>query len=82
MAAPDTQKMMDLVEEKTGYRVSVLVDDTITTHASMVSARSSVKGDVGSKTIYEGARSCRNCLTFLEAKSKNLSLSCPLFMNF
>ena len=42
MAAPDTQKMMDLVEEKTGYRVSVLVDDTITTHASMVSARPSV----------------------------------------
>jgi hypothetical protein len=24
-------------------------------------------GDVGSKTIYEGACSCRNCLTFLEA---------------
>ena len=42
MVPPDTQKMMDLVEEKTGYRVSVSVDNTITTHASMVSARSSV----------------------------------------
>ena len=42
MAAPDTQKMMDLVEEKTGYKVSVSVDNTITTHASMVSASSSV----------------------------------------
>jgi len=32
----------------------------------------------GSKTIYEGACSCRNCLTFLEAKSKNLSLPSPI----
>jgi len=42
MVAPDTQKIMDMVEEKTGYSVSVLVDDKITTHASMVSANSSV----------------------------------------
>jgi len=42
MVAPDTQKMMDLVEENTGYHVSVSVDDKITTHASMVSASSSV----------------------------------------
>ena len=33
-----------------------------------------IKRDVGSKTIYEGACSCRNCLTFPEAKSKSLSL--------
>ena len=42
MVAPDTQKIMDLVEQKTGFGVSVLVDDKITTPAGMVSARSSV----------------------------------------
>jgi hypothetical protein len=42
MPAPDTQKIMDLVEQKTGYRVSVSVDSTITTHVAMVSASSSV----------------------------------------
>ena len=31
-----------------------------------------VRGDVGSKTICEGARSCRNCLTFLESLNKGL----------
>jgi len=31
-----------------------------------------VKGDVGSKTIYEGACSCRNCLAFLEAVNEML----------
>jgi hypothetical protein len=42
MAGSDAQKMMDLVEEKTGYKVSISVDDTITTQASMISARSSL----------------------------------------
>ena len=42
MVAPDTQKIMDLVEQKTGFGVSVLVDDKITTPAGMVSARFSV----------------------------------------
>ena len=42
MTAPDTKKIIDLVEEKTGYGVSVSVDDKITTHAAMVSASSSV----------------------------------------
>lgn len=40
MPALDTQKIMDLVEEKTGFRVSILVDNTITTQVAMVSASS------------------------------------------
>ena len=42
MTAPDTQRIMDLVKEKTGHSVSVSVDDKIATHASMVSASSSM----------------------------------------
>ncbi len=38
MPAPETQMLIDMVEKKTGYGVSILVDDTITTHAGMVSA--------------------------------------------
>ena len=38
-----------------------------------------IKGDISSKTIYEEAFSCRNCLTFLEVKSKYLSLPCELY---
>ena len=38
MPASETQMLMDMVEKKTGYGVSILVDDTITTHAGMDSA--------------------------------------------
>ena len=39
------------------YFLGYDLDDEIPNH---------IKGDVGSKTIYEGACSCRNCLTFLK----------------
>ena len=40
MPLPDTQMLIDKVEKKTGYGVSIVVDDKITTHAGMVSASS------------------------------------------
>ena len=40
MASPEVQMIMDMVEKKTGYGVSILVDDKISTHAGMVSATS------------------------------------------
>ena len=40
MTSPETQMLMDMVEKKTGYGVSILVDDKISTHAGMVSATS------------------------------------------
>jgi hypothetical protein len=40
MTSPDTQTLMNMVEEKTGYGVSIIVDDKITTHSGMASATS------------------------------------------
>jgi hypothetical protein len=40
MALPDTQMIMDMVEKKTGFSVSIVVDDKITTHSGMASATS------------------------------------------
>ena len=39
MTHPDTQKMLQLVEEQTGYRVSVDLISGIQEHAQMISAR-------------------------------------------
>lgn len=39
MTHPDTQKMIQLVEEQTGYRVSVDLISGIQEHAQMISAR-------------------------------------------
>ncbi len=38
MTSPDTQTLLDKVENKTGYRVSIVVDGSISTHSGMVSA--------------------------------------------
>ena len=40
MTSPETQALIDMVEKKTGYGVSILVDDSISTHAGMISATS------------------------------------------
>lgn len=38
MTSPDTQVLMGMVKEKTGYGVSIVVDSKISTHSGMVSA--------------------------------------------
>ena len=38
MTSPDTQKMIDLVEENTGYKVSLSTSSEISTHGQMISA--------------------------------------------
>ncbi len=38
MTSPDTQKMMDLVEENTGYKVALSTSSEIATHGQMTSA--------------------------------------------
>ena len=35
MTSPDTQMLMDMVKEKTGYDVSIVGDSSITTHSGM-----------------------------------------------
>lgn len=40
MTSPDTQLLMEMVKEKSGYAVSIIIDSNITTHSGMVSASS------------------------------------------